>query len=255
MRSTELHRSTPELLRWLAERGCPVDISRIESSIKIEQKNGDDATLLFDLPDGRTGCILDLRIINEGPGIRSIRDLEFTLPWPDFGFQLLQDPREGERLYRNLYRFPGPSFEFDRDVVLNHFLLPDSILRPNYPKSGLLLGIGNPMPREILLGVALTGVLRIITDSGTPGTCEMVLLADRMSNSGTNAKRRSSGSKGLFERESGMEDGSVEYGRASDVSLRAPSRAHEPGQHSRPIMATGAARKRSSRTSSYGRNR
>src|SRR5450755_74815 len=108
MGSTKLQRS--ELLRWLADRGCPVDILEVESSITIEQQVGDDVTQLFDLPDGRTGYILDLRIVNEGPGARSIRALEFKMPWSDCGFQLLQDPKEtGGRHSNNLYCFPGTS--------------------------------------------------------------------------------------------------------------------------------------------------
>src|SRR5580704_8224108 len=79
-------------LRWLAAHGCPVDILEIDSFFRIEQQLGDDLTRLFDLPDGRTGCILDLRIINEGPSPRSIRDLEFEMPWSNFGFHLLPDP-------------------------------------------------------------------------------------------------------------------------------------------------------------------
>src|SRR5665213_741222 len=128
MRSVKPQRSTVELLRWLSEHGCPVDILEVESSITIEQQIKDDVTHLFELPDSRTGCILDLRVINEGPGHRSIRDLEFTLPWSDFGFQLLEDPKEmGGGRYNNRYCFPGTELDYHRDMVLNHVLLPDGI--------------------------------------------------------------------------------------------------------------------------------
>ncbi len=188
MRSVKPQRSTPELLRWLTECGCPVDILGVESSIRIEQQLGDDVTHLFELPDSRTGCILDLRVVNEGPGQRSIRDLEFTMPWSDFGFRLLEDPKEmGGGRYTDLYCFPGTKIEYHRHMVLNHVLLPNGILQPNSPKSGLLLGIGNPMPPEIL--TAFTGVLRLSTDGGTTGTCEIALWADRTMSRAKSNKR------------------------------------------------------------------
>jgi hypothetical protein len=112
MKSVKMQKDAAKLLPWLADRGCPVDIVRIESPIRIEQKNGDDLTRLFDLPDGRTGYALDLRIINEGPGARSIRQLEFRVPWPDFGFQLLQDPRETGGSTKISILFPASRWSF-----------------------------------------------------------------------------------------------------------------------------------------------
>jgi hypothetical protein len=204
-------KETPKLLHWLADHGCPVDILDIESPIRIEQKAGDDLTRLVELPDGRTGCILDLRVINEGPGPRSIRELEFKVRGLDFGFQLLQDPRETGGQYRNLYCFPGESLEFLRDSVLNHLLHADTILQPNHPKSGLLLGVGNPMSPNIRHGTPLTAVFSIITDAGIPGICEIELWADRTSMAETRTKKRRSKNGGLFEREPGFEDVSAEY--------------------------------------------
>jgi hypothetical protein len=211
MKSAKMQKDAAKLLPWLADRGCPVDIVRIESPIRIEQKNGDDCTQLFELPDGRTGCILDLRTNNEGPGPRSIRELEFKVRGLDFGFQWLQDPRETGGQYRSLYRFPGESLEFSRDIVSNHLLLPDTILQPNHPKSGLLLGVGNPLPPEIRHGTPLAGVFRIITDTGIPGICEIELWAVRMSTDQERTKQRRSKNAGLFEREPGFEDVSAEY--------------------------------------------
>jgi len=204
-------RGTSDRLLWLAERGCPVSISKNESPIRIEQKTGDDVTRIFDLPGGLTGCVLDVRIINEGPGARSIRELNFELGWPDFGFQLLPDPRETEAQYRNLYRFPGESLEFLRDLVLNHVLRPDTILQLNHPLSGLLLGVGSPMPPEIRHGAAFTGILSIITDSGSPGICEMELCADRSLRDPLKTKKRRRANGGLFERVSVTDDLSSVY--------------------------------------------
>jgi hypothetical protein len=228
--SIKIQREIADRLRWLAERGCPVDILKVESSIRIEQQNRDDVTMLFDLPDGRTGCIFDLRIINEGPGPRSVRDLELNMPWADFGFQLLEDPKErGGRDSNNLYRFPGNSIEYPRNMVLNHVLLPDGILQPNYPKSGLLLGIGNPMSQEILHGAAFTGVLNIVTDRGSPGVCEMELWADRMSKPRTKLNKHPPQYEGLYGTaiRSGAPLGCAKYSRDSDVPIRGPRSAHQ----------------------------
>jgi hypothetical protein len=198
-------KETAKHLHWLADHGCPVDIQEIESSIRIEQKIGDDLTRLFELPDGRTGVILDLRVINEGPGPQSVRDLVFKMRRSDFGFRLLQDPRETGGQYRNLYCFPGESLEFSRDSVLNHLLHTDTILQPNHPKSGLLLGVGNPMSPKIRHGTPLAAVFSIITDSGIPARCEMELCAYRMQMAQTKTKKHRPKSGGLFERESVVE--------------------------------------------------
>jgi hypothetical protein len=194
-------KETGEMLAWLADHGCPVDIVKNESSIRIEQNTGDDLTRLFELPDGRTGCILDLRVINEGPGPQSVRDLEFKVRGLDFGFQLLQDPRKTGGQYRNLYCFPGESLEFLREAVLNHLLHTDTILQPNHPKSGLLLFVGNPMPPNIRHGTPLAAVFSIITDTGIPGRCAIELWAERMSLAQTKTKKHRRANGGLFERE------------------------------------------------------
>ena len=193
-------KETANHLHWLADHGCPVDIHEIESSIRIEQKTGDDLTRIFELPDSRTGYILDLRIINEGPGSRSIRELSLKMPWPDFTFQLLQDPRETGAQYKNLYCFPGESLEFSRDLVLNHVLRRDTILQPNHPKSGLFLAVGNRMPADIRHGMPLAGVFSIITDVWTPSICEIEFWAERMAMIQTKTKKRRRANGGLFER-------------------------------------------------------
>jgi hypothetical protein len=191
-------KETAKHLVWLAHRGCPVDILDIESPVRIEQNTGDDVSRIFDLPGGLAGCVLDLRIINEGPGLRSIRELKFEMG--GFDCLLLQDPRESRAHYKNLYRFPGEALEFSRDVVLNHVLRRDTILLPNHPLSGLLLGVGSPMPPEIRHGASVTGILSIITDSGSPGICAMELLADRSLRDPLKTKKRRRANGGLFER-------------------------------------------------------
>jgi hypothetical protein len=220
MRSA-MQKDTAKLLRWLNAFGCPVDILDIESSIRIEQQVGDDVTHVFELPDGRTGCVLSLRIINEGPGPRSIRDLEFEMPWSNFGFHLLPDPREAEGPYKNLYRFPSDSLGFPRHMVLNHVLLPDCILQPNHPRRGLLLGIGNRMSTEIRHGTPVTGVLSIITDSGTPGICEIELWAERMSMARAAAKKRRPRYSGLFEQDPGAGVSAVSISSDDEINQSA----------------------------------
>jgi len=211
MTHVKKQKETAKHLVWLAHHGCPVDIQEIKSSIRIEQKTGDDLTRIFDLPGGLTGCILDLRIINEGPGPRSIRELEFKVRGLDFGCRWLQDPRETGGQYRNLYFFPGESLEFSRVSVLNHFLHTDTILQPHHPISGLLLALGNPMPPEIRHLARLTAMFSIITDAGIPGICEIEMWADRMSMAETRTKKRRRANGGLFERAPVTDDFSALY--------------------------------------------
>jgi hypothetical protein len=95
--------------------------------------------------------------------------------------------------------------------VLNHLLHTDTILQPNHPKSGLLLGVGNPMPPDIQHGARVPAVFSIITDAGIPGICEIELCAVRMSTDQQKTKQRRPKNAGLFEREPGFEDVSAEY--------------------------------------------
>jgi len=179
MTSVKIQQKTAELLIWLSTHGCPVDISNIESDIQVEQQDGDDATQLFDLPGGRAAYILDLRIINKGRGPRSIRRVEFEMPWSNSGFQFLPDPRERGGRYKDFYLFPGTGLEYPRDQVLNHVLFSNGILQPNHPAHGVILGIGNPMPREIHHGDTFSGILTIALDSDNPAICEIELWACR----------------------------------------------------------------------------
>lgn len=70
MRSAGLKEENVRLLHQLAASGCPVDLDLCgaESGIKIVQSRQDDVTRVFELPDGRAGYILDVRITNEGKG-------------------------------------------------------------------------------------------------------------------------------------------------------------------------------------------
>jgi hypothetical protein len=192
-------RGTSDRLRWLAELGCPVNVLKDESPVTIEQQCGDDATLLFELPDGRTGVILDLAIVNEGPGTRCVRDLDFKMPWSDFGFQLLQDPKEtGGRRSNNLYRFPADSLAYHRDLVLNHVLLPDGVLKPHLPKRGLLLGVGNPLSAHIPHGATFTGTLTVFIEGANPSSSDIELWVDRSMNQPRSVKKRPAGYDGLY---------------------------------------------------------
>jgi len=197
--TAKLRRATSDRLRWLAEHGCPVNVLKEESTIRIEQQFGDDATLLFDLPDGRTGCMFDLMIVNEGPGVRSVRDLDFKMPWSDFGFQLLPDPRDTEgRRSNNLYRFPGDSLAYSRDMVLNHVLIPDGILKPHLPKRGFLLGVGNPLSQFIRHGATFTGLLTVYIEGGNPSSSDIELWVDRSMKRPGGVKKRTAGYDGLY---------------------------------------------------------
>ena len=181
MKSAKMRKEFPELLYWLADHGCPVDIPTVQPTVRIDQAVGDDITIVLDLSDGRAGYILDLEITNEGPGPRFVRGVELQMEWSDTGFELLPDPTETNAGSMNLYRFPGCSIEYPPHMVLNHALIPNGILHPNHPKRGLLLGVGSPMSREIRHGALFTGELTLFFESGTSHTYDLQIRADRLS--------------------------------------------------------------------------
>jgi hypothetical protein len=149
-------------LREMAAVGIPVDLSVAELDVEIEQVGGIHDTMVFDLPNGRAGYVIDLIITNQTSRPIRCRDIELRSLWADSEFELLPDPREvGGDLYN--YRFPGKAaLELLREQVLNH-VLPGGILKPGgCPRQGWLLGIGSPMPENLRHGAWVEITLAII---------------------------------------------------------------------------------------------
>ncbi|MGH9504095.1 MAG: hypothetical protein ACRD20_14685 [Terriglobales bacterium] len=90
-----------ESLRELAEAGSPVDLSVAESSdVEINQIG---EAMLFDLPHGGTGYLLDLEFINQtSKTIYGSQPGPLRMPWEDPLFEWLPDPRENHRRFRYL---------------------------------------------------------------------------------------------------------------------------------------------------------
>ncbi|MCU1299984.1 MAG: hypothetical protein JWQ87_268 [Candidatus Sulfotelmatobacter sp.] len=152
-KANDVHRFA--LLRAMARVGVPVDLSVVERerNVEIEQIGGVHESLVFDLRDGRAGCIIDLSIINQTSKSILIRDIELRAPWSDSQFEWLSDPQETRGDPFN-YHFPGKNaFECPRAQALNHVLLPQGILKPGFPIEGCLLGIGRRKPEQLFHGL------------------------------------------------------------------------------------------------------
>ncbi len=149
-------------LREMAAVGIPVDLSVAELKVEIEQVGAVHDSMVFDLPDGRAGWIIDLLITNQTSRPIPFRVVELRPPWPNSDFEWLSDPKGVGRDPFN-YHFPGKGApELPRDQVINHVLLGRRILKPGCPVEGRLLGIGNPKPEKLLLGGFLEVTLVII---------------------------------------------------------------------------------------------
>jgi hypothetical protein len=142
-------------LAELADSGSDVDVSLADSErehadLEIRQVGGVNESMVFELPSGLTGCILDLVITNQTSRTIYCADNELRFPWEDSLLTWLPDPLEVGKT--ESYRFPGGSrLEFDRDVVINH-VLEDGRLTPKCPLRGLLLATGGLMPKNLQHG-------------------------------------------------------------------------------------------------------
>ena len=149
-------------LREMAAVGIPVDLSVAELDVEIKQVGGLHGNMVFDLPDRRAGCIIDLLIVNQTSRPIPFRDVALRPPWPNSEFEWLPDPKEVGLDPFN-YHFPGKGAPvLPRAQVMNHVLLDRRILKPGCPVEGWLLGIGNPKPETLLLGGAVEVTLAII---------------------------------------------------------------------------------------------
>lgn len=153
------------LLQEMAASGVPVDLSTVTPDLEISLIGGTTDSMVFDLPDGRAGCFIDLFLLNHTLKPFRCRDIQLQPPWSDGGFEWLPDPKEKGVDPFN-YHFPGKSAPvMPRDVVLNHILLGGRMLKPRCPLDGFLLGIGNPKPKQLTDGAWIDFRLTILADN------------------------------------------------------------------------------------------
>jgi hypothetical protein len=149
-------------LREMAASGIPLDLSVVELGVALEQAGGVNDNIIFDLPDGRAGCLIWLRIINQASKPIPCRGVRLRPPWTNWEFEWLSDPRDVGGDPFN-YHFPGKGApEMPRDQVLNHVLFGRGILKHGYPMEGCLLGIGSPKPSNLVPGGSLEFTLTIV---------------------------------------------------------------------------------------------
>jgi hypothetical protein len=171
-------------LTELAEAGSPVDMSVADTEdqhvgVEIEQVGGVHDSMVFELPGGLAGYILDMAFTNQTSRTIYCRDIDLRLPWEDSLFNWMQDPREAGR--SELYRFPGRNpLQYPRDEVINHVLLDDGALTSMRPLRGLLLATGRPMPESLFHGQWLVATLAILASDHAEYTSAIRLWTERL---------------------------------------------------------------------------
>lgn len=176
---------------------CSVAIPEENAKVEICQVGGVHESTVFELPDGRTGYILDLEITNQTTKTIYCSDTELRTQWEDASFDWLPDPedtgrtvsyfvkkngrRERVDIVSECYCFSGSEqLEYPRELVLNHVLLKGCALQPGYPLKGLLLAIGGPMPRGLRHGQWLEPTLALIASDHREYTAEIQLWTQRL---------------------------------------------------------------------------
>ena len=199
------------LLRTLDQLGSPVDLSVAEeevekAKIEIAQAGSVYGSSLFDLEDGRAGCVFFVEIVNQTSRPIYCPRIELRMSWEDPSFEWLPDPRERQRSVHH-YSFPGKGApEFPRYQVLNHVLLSgNGVLQPRLPYQGWLLAIGGPMPKHLGHGEKVEATFVIFASNRTEYSETISLLAERNAFKPKSRKRATS----LYEASDGRKMESV----------------------------------------------
>ena len=120
------------LSRHLLECGCPLLAEtgyRVKvTGFRIEQV-ASECNMIFDLDNGQTGYVMDLRITNECDRPLRSNGIQIETPWGLADISLLPDPSKSKRGYE-VYDFPDSGLSFDRRIVLNDFLSGARRLNP-----------------------------------------------------------------------------------------------------------------------------
>jgi hypothetical protein len=188
-------------LRELDAAGSTVDCSvarnpEENAEVEICQVGGVCESMVFELPNGRTGYILDLEITNQtSKTIYCLPETELRMQWEDALFDWLPDPKETGRtvsyfvrkngrrervdVASESYYFSG-TLDYPRDLVLNHILLKGCSLQPGCPLTGLLLATGGPMPHDLRHGQWLEPTLALTASNHREYTAQIRLWTERL---------------------------------------------------------------------------
>jgi hypothetical protein len=201
MRNTQDNVRLGADLRELAAAGSTVDCSVArtpEENVEVEicQVGGVYESMVFELPNGRTGYILDLEITNQTSKTIYCSETELRMQWEDALFDWLPDPKETGRtvsyfvkknghrervdVASESYYFSGTQLDYPRELVLNHILLKGCSLQPGCPLKGLLLASGGPMPHDLRHGQWVKPTLALIASNHLEYTARIHLWTDRL---------------------------------------------------------------------------
>jgi len=167
-------------LEKLARFGSPVDSTvadlRIDNEkVEIEQVGGIIESQIFQLQNRRVAYIADIAVTNQTSRSIDVIDVKLQTPWDNRLFEWvtpfqvkvtpLQVKLQGRAKRENpfVYEFPGErALRFAYDEVINHHLLEARRLPAKHRLRGLLLGIGDFMPDNLVHGELLEMSLIII---------------------------------------------------------------------------------------------
>jgi hypothetical protein len=167
-------------LEELARLGSPVDLPvadmEVENKkVEIEQVGGMVESRIFQLQNRRVAFIADIAVTNQRSRSIDVIDVALQTPWDNRLFEWitpfqvevtpLQVKLQGRTKRENpfVYEFPGErALRFAYDEVINHHLLEARKLPGNHRLRGLLLGIGDFMPDNLVHGESLEMSLTII---------------------------------------------------------------------------------------------
>jgi hypothetical protein len=167
-------------LEELARLGSPVDLSVVDmevenKKVEIEQVGGRFESQIFQLQNRRVAYIADIAVTNQTSRSIDVIDVQLQTPWDNRLFEWvtpfqvevtpLQVKLQGRAKRENpfVYEFPGErALRFAYDEVINHHLLEARKLQGKRRLQGLLLGIGDFMPDNLVHGELLEMALTII---------------------------------------------------------------------------------------------
>ena len=187
-------------LRELAAAGSTVDCSVAEcpeenAEVEIRLVGGVHESIVFELPNRRTGYILDLEITNQTSKTIYLSEKELRMQWEDALFDWLPDPKETGRTVSYFVRKNGrrervdvasesyyfsSTLDYPRELVLNHVLLKGCSLQPGCPLTGLLLATGGPMPHDLRHGQWVEPTLALIASNHREYVAQIQLWAERL---------------------------------------------------------------------------
>ncbi len=187
--------------RRLRANGVPLQIDRDDedAGLLMRQMGALTDSCAFDLKDGRSGYIVNIRITITH-GAFTIADIALELPWTDRGLLLLEDPLENEARYGR-YWFPGiNTLAFERTEVINHAVNSRRLFRRGKTIEGLLLWVGSePIPDAFVHGVFFPASVIVLDQYDNRYPFEVDLLTDR-SQRGTREKQIRKARPRLFSR-------------------------------------------------------